>query len=198
MTDEGFLRAPVEVIICDGTLDLADVQAFARSYPALTGNDVHVISRWGGPAASPVEWAGPEVAVVVVIAYDLLKHLTSDAYEAVKRFLLESYRKIRTRTGAKWYTKGAVAIALENRERTLRVLCCLPEGLGSDELKRNIERIERDASNLLAQWESVDWFRLFGRSPYEVKVTWQDDECRWRPSPGEHEATLRAFGIIEA
>jgi hypothetical protein len=193
----GFLGDPVDIVVYDDTLDLAEIQPFAREYAVHTASEVRAISRWGGPAAGPPEWAGPETAVVVVLTYHLLKHVTSDAYGLVKQFLTDTYAKIRTRTHARWYISGALAVTAVSEDGDTRVTFCLPEGLTPEQLRASIERIELDALDVLAEWEKAEWLKH--RKPgfqSEVKVSWNDKEQRWCPSPSELEATLKEYGIV--
>jgi hypothetical protein len=188
--NDNFLGVPVEIVIIDDTLELAEVQPFSRDYPLYTANQVRITCKWGGPAAGGPEWAWVEVAVVVIIARELLEHLTSDAYKLLKDFLSNTYHKIKTRTAARWYVSGALAIAIENEARTMRVLFCLPEGLGATELRRRIELIEEHAETVLAEWEQAG-------IESEARLGWDDDAKRWRPSPAEREVVLRDAGLID-
>jgi len=168
-TQEFFL-APVELIIVDSTLSLAEIEPFAADYSVRFGSDVRITCRWGGPAAGGPGWGGPELAVMI-IAGELLRRTTSDAYTALKQFLVNTYRKIRTRTGARWYVDGALALGIDSETSTTRVLFCLPEGLTASELNQRLGLVEQHCMKVLAEWE--------GKARGEVRVCWSEETEGW-------------------
>ena len=170
-------QAPVELVIMDSTLSLSDVEQFASEYSVRFASDVRIVSRWGGPAAGGIGWGGPEIAVMI-IAGELLRRTTSDAYALLKQFLKDMYGKIRTRTGARLYVKGAFALGMDSQSTKTRVLFCFPEGLDADQLDLRIRQVEEHGQKVLAEWER--------RDKGEVRVCWSEEQARWvecEPAP---------------
>lgn len=172
-----FSQAPVELVILDSTLSLAEVESFASDYSVRFGSDVRIVSRWGGPAAGGIGWGGPEIAVMI-IAGELLRRTTSDAYVVFKQFLKDIYTKIRTRTTARWYVHGAFALGMDTASGQTRILFCFPEGLSADELDQRIRHVEDHCQQVLVEWEAA------GRR--EVRICWSEEGTRWvecEPAP---------------
>jgi hypothetical protein len=192
---DDFYSKPITIIFNDDALNLTDVQPFSRQYSVQTGSEVRIIHRWAGPAAGPAEWSLVEVAVIVVLTYDVI-NLTVHVSQLVRDFLTRIYSKIRTETGARIYVNGALAVAIENDARTLRVLFCLPRGLSIEEVNESLDRIRRDAPSVLATWEATPWAMRGAsvESPFEMRVVWDPKNVGWRPTPEEREATLREYG----
>ncbi len=117
----------LDVVVCDYTLDLVEVEAFSKRYGPNTGGDVRITSRWGGPAAGGPGWGGPEIAVAIIVG-EMLRRASSDAYALVRDFTKSIYSKIRTRDGARLYIDGAMAIGIDSETKALRILFCFPEG----------------------------------------------------------------------
>src|SRR3990170_2368406 len=165
-----FVAAPVEIVIVDSTLSLGDIEPFAADYSVRFGSDVRITCRWGGPAAGGIGWGGPEIAVMI-IAGELLRRTTSDAYAVLKQFLKDIYGKIRTRTGARLYVNGAFALGMDSQSSKTRVLFCFPEGLNADQLDLRIRRVEEQGQEVLGEWER--------RARGEVRVCWSEEQARW-------------------
>ncbi|MBI2913368.1 MAG: hypothetical protein HYY03_05560 [Chloroflexi bacterium] len=172
-----FFLAPVELVIQDSTLPLAEVEPFATEYSVTFGSDVKITCRWGGPAAGGIGWGGPEIAVII-IAGELLRRTTSDAYAMLKQFVKDIYTKIRTRTGARWYVSGVFALGMDSESGKTRVLFCFPEAMSSRELDHRIGLVEAHGETVVKEWEKT------GRG--EVRVCWSEERAGWvecEPAP---------------
>jgi hypothetical protein len=177
----------VTIIIADSTLDLSEIQSFASEYTVRFGANVGVVSRWGGPAAGGIGWGGPELAVMV-IAGELLRRTTSDSYSMLKAFIRRIYGRIRTRTGARLYSAGALSLVVESDRKSLRLLFCLPEGLDAMELDERLMTAGRDLESLLTEWESKPWIQEPSHLPTDIKLCWSEQLSAWTecepPPPG--------------
>jgi hypothetical protein len=179
-THEPYFVPHVEVVISDYTLPLSVVEKFSAHYGPSTGGDVRIVSRLGGPAAGGPGWGGPEIAVAIVVG-EMLRRSASDAYDLVRQFIVDAYTKIKTRTGARLYIDGAMALGVDSESKALRVLFCFPEGLQGDELNRRIRLVEQHWPAVLEEFER-DAPPLGGGLPNraEVKVCWDARQEAWR------------------
>lgn len=185
-TWEPYYIPNVEIVISDYTLALSEVEEFSRGYGPSTGGDVRITSRWGGPAAGGPGWGGPEIAVAIILG-EMLRRSASDAYNLVRLFIAEAYTKIKTRTGARLYIDGAMAVGVDSETKSVRVLFCFPEGLQRDEFEQRLKLVEKHWPTVLAQFEETA-AALGGGMPNraEVKVCWDAShevwsECQPRP-----------------
>ena len=170
---------PLDVIVADNSLPLADAEDFASHYTVLTAGEVRLLLRWGGPAAGGPGWGGPEIAVIIVIG-ELLRRTTSDAYDLVKAFIVDTYSRIRTRNAARWYVDGALALAIDSDTRALRLLFCFPEGLDKASLQERIRLVEAHQQEVLAEWSSNSWVKPRNAAPLaEIKLCWDDRAGQW-------------------
>ena len=160
----------IEMLINDHSLPLAEVEGFATEYSVNTGASVNLTLRWGGPAAGGPGWGGPEIAVMIVIG-ELLRRGTSEAYNLTRAFIIEMYSRIRTRNAARWYTEGAMALAIDNADKSVRLIFCFPEGLERSEVEERIRLVEAHQAELLDEWQK--------RAPAEVRLCWNEDEQVW-------------------
>jgi hypothetical protein len=172
-------RRDVEIQIVDGTLPLADVQPFVSSYVVSAIGDVRIVSRWSGPAAGGPGWGGPEIAVAIVVG-EMLRRVASDAYTLVRGLAVDIYNKINTRTAARYYIEGALAIGLDSEASALRVYFCIPEGLTLDQLNHRLDMIERYSAETLRFFEQQPGtaaLEIDGRM--EVNVCWDEQSSKW-------------------
>lgn len=187
MADNSFVPFPdIEIVVADGTLPLEAVEGFSLNYPSMTGASVRLSLRWGGPAVGGPGWGGPEIAVLVVMG-ELLRRGASDVYDLLRAFVIDSYSRIQTRKATRWYVEGALALAIDSQDRSLRLLFCLPEGLDKETLQARIKSVEEQYENVLAEWllkrgaEPRD-----GRPIAEVRLCWNDRAKGWvecQPAP---------------
>ena len=177
----------IEVVISDSTLALSEIEKFAEDYSPRTGGDVRIISRWGGPAAGGPGWGGPEIAVAIILG-EMLRRSASDAYALVRLFIADTYTKIRTRTGARLYIDGAMAVGMDSETKAVRVLFCFPEGLQRDEFDERLKLVEKHWTAVLGEFEEAAPPLGSGMpNRLEVKVCWDAarqawNECQPRPN----------------
>ena len=181
----------VEIFIADGSLPLAAVEEFASQYTVVTGAEVRLTLRWGGPAAGGLGWGGPEIAAIIVLG-ELLRRGTSEAYDLVKAFILDVYTRIRTRNAARWYIEGALAVAVDSPTAAVRLLFCFPEGLDKPALEERIGLVEEHYAELLGEWESslAAQSRQASGAAAEIRLCWNSDTAEWvecQPDPQAEE-----------
>lgn len=174
----GYVPPPdVEIVVMDGALPLEHVDPFARDFTVNTAGNVKLRLSWGGPAVGGIGWGGPEIAVMIVIG-ELLRRGSSEAYNLTRAFIASIYDKIRTRNGARWYIDGAMALAIDNEDKSTSLLFCFPEGLSKDGLESRIKLVEQHQEKLLGHWTDA------GRG--EVRLCWSDEHDEWlecQPEP---------------
>ncbi len=167
----------VEIIIRDRALPLTEIEEFAGEYSVTTAASVIIKAQWGGPAAGGIGWGGPEIAVIIVIG-ELLRRTTSDAYNMAKSFVLDAYSRIKTRNAARWYLKGAMALAVDDEAGSIRLLFCFPEGLDRDALEERVRLVEEHQAALLKEWSE--------KGCSEVRLCWREETQAWQecePAP---------------
>jgi len=177
----------VEVLVTDYTLALSEIDEFSQGYGPRTGGEVRIISRWGGPAAGGPGWGGPEIAVAIVLG-EMLRRGSSDAYNLVRSLIIRVYSKIRTRTGARLYIDGAMAIGVDSETKPLRILFCFPERLSASELEARLQLVEKHWGEVLKRFEQSALAESNNEhNRTEVKVCWDEvrqtwDECQPVPA----------------
>jgi hypothetical protein len=171
-------RPDIEVIVNDYTLSLTEVEGFSTRYGPSTGGEVRIVSRWGGPAAGGPGWGGPEIAVAIIFG-EMLRRASSDAYNLVRAFIVETYRKIKTRSGARLYVDGAMAVGVDSEAKALRILFCFPESLTPQEVEERLRLVEQHWKEVLLQFEGRAPEKNYGGANMEVKVCWHDDQSVW-------------------
>ena len=173
MVDEAHEFVPypdLEILINDHSLPLADVEDFTTEYSVSTGASVKLTLRWGGPAAGGPEWGGPEIAVMIVIG-ELLRRGTSEAYNLTRAFVVDVYSRIKTRNAARWYIEGAMALAIDNEDKSVRLIFCFPEGLERNAVEERIRLVEAHQAELFDVWQK--------KAPAEVRLCWNEGEQIW-------------------
>jgi len=180
----------IEMVVSDYTLPLSEIEGFSGDYGPRTGGEVRIVSRWGGPAAGGIGWGGPEIAVAIILG-ELLRRGSSDAYNLLRSFIIRVYSKIRTRTGARLYIDGAMAIGVDSETKPLRVLFCFPERLSPSELETRLQLVEKHWDEVLKRFEQKPLPASNGEPRKdEVKVCWDQDQQTWnecQPAPDSAE-----------
>ena len=193
---ESHFTPHIDIIISDQTVPLSEIEEFSGDYGPRTGGDVRIVSRWGGPAAGGIGWGGPEIAVAILLG-EMLRRASSDAYSLVRSFIIATYSKIRTRTGARLYIEGAMAVGVDSETKALRILFCFPEGLSSGELNDRLRLVEKNWSEVLSTFEEKAMELAEGTGARSVvKVCWNNEEQKWRSAsqlPTNSEPTSRTL-----